>query len=81
MVNEIVNDRFQVVPVGAVRGPFIETVGGFLRLDEVVEFRVWEHSSDDWHVDAYDGEGHGYSVGLFKSEAEARETVISMIEE
>lgn len=59
---------------------FIETETGFLRLDLVQRFEVWEHPSGAWHVSACVDQFASVSVGEFKSKDEARQAVIRMID-
>lgn len=78
IVGDIYSGRYK--KASAVRGKFIETEDGFLRLDVVQRFEVTEAYPDRWRVDAYVDQYLSVKVGIFASEAEARETVIRMIE-
>lgn len=68
--------------VGTAYGQFVRTQVGFLRLDVIVRFDIVEHLGHDihdWDVHAYDANGGSHPVGVFKSEAEAREVVIRLV--
>ena len=62
-----------------LRGRFIETEDGFLRLAAVQRFEVTEPYPGQWRVDAYMDQFISMKVGMFESEAEARELVRSIV--
>lgn len=72
-------EKPQAVSRNPFRGGFIETESGFLRLDLVQRFEVWEPFPGKWRADAYVDQYLSVPVGTFQSEAEARETVIRLL--